>query len=204
MCFTPQRRAMFWHRNFIKWPERVSFLAFWLPNVLCATASNNFLTSELQKVARTRQFFSILTCKCASCNFSTAELQKVLLAVLPCFVHFHLQMCFSPQRPPILEQPEIQKAVWHWGALCIFYFSTHPTHESFKKHSISRLPQHLAPINLLSSDFRAIASSFFWLDKVPLRTTYIELLRTTKYYFVLHNFTMYYSVLQSITPYYTQ
>ena len=66
MCFTPQRRAMFWHRNFIKWPERVSFLAFWLPNVLCATASNNFLASELQKVARTRQFFSILTCKCAS------------------------------------------------------------------------------------------------------------------------------------------
>ena len=78
MCFAPQRRC-------------------------------NFLTSNLQKVVRTRQFFHILTCKCASrhssmqffdikppksgptpsvfsnvlrataaCNFSTSELQKVL------------------------------------------------------------------------------------------------------------------------------
>ena len=42
---------------------------------------DNFSTSALQKVARDRQFFSILTCKClatAACNFSTSQLQKVV------------------------------------------------------------------------------------------------------------------------------
>ena len=59
MCFAPQRRAIFPHRNFKKWSETVSFLRFWLENVLRATAPCNFSTSELQKVVRDRQFFTI-------------------------------------------------------------------------------------------------------------------------------------------------
>ena len=66
MCFSPQRRAIFRHRNFKKWSEPVSFLAFWLWNVLLATAACNFSTSQLQKAVRPWQFFSILTWKCAS------------------------------------------------------------------------------------------------------------------------------------------
>ena len=66
MCFSPQRRAIFPHRNFKKWSAPDSFLAFWLENVLLATAACNFSTSQLQKVVRPRQFFSILTWKCAS------------------------------------------------------------------------------------------------------------------------------------------
>ena len=42
MCFSPQRRAIFQHLNFKKWSETVSFLAFWLQNVLLATAACNF------------------------------------------------------------------------------------------------------------------------------------------------------------------
>ena len=42
MCFSPQRRATFQHLNFKKWSETVSFLAFWLQNVLLATAACNF------------------------------------------------------------------------------------------------------------------------------------------------------------------
>ena len=42
MCFSPQRRAIFRHRNFKKCSETVSFLAFSLPNVLFATAACNF------------------------------------------------------------------------------------------------------------------------------------------------------------------
>ena len=34
MCFAPQRRALFRHRNFQKWSEPVVFLTFWLRNVL--------------------------------------------------------------------------------------------------------------------------------------------------------------------------
>ena len=66
MCFSPKRRAIFRHQNFKKvLPDPQFFLTFWLQNVLFATAACNFSTSELQKVLRHRQFFSILTSKCA-------------------------------------------------------------------------------------------------------------------------------------------
>ena len=66
MCFSPQRRAIFQHLNFIRWSENVSFLAFSLQNMLLATAACNFSTSQLQKVVWECQFFSIFTSKCAS------------------------------------------------------------------------------------------------------------------------------------------
>ena len=42
LCFAPQRRALFRHRNFQKWSETQVFCAFWLANVLCATTACNF------------------------------------------------------------------------------------------------------------------------------------------------------------------
>ena len=66
MCFSLQRRAIFQPRNFKKWSENVSFLTFWLWNVLLATAACNFSTSQLQKVVWECQFFSIFTWKCTS------------------------------------------------------------------------------------------------------------------------------------------
>ena len=42
MCFWPQRRAIFRHQNFKKCFETVSFWAFWLQNVLLASAACNF------------------------------------------------------------------------------------------------------------------------------------------------------------------
>ena len=65
MCFSPQRRAIFRHQNFKKRSEAEVFCAVSLQNALLATGVCNFLTSELQKVLRHRQFFSILTCECA-------------------------------------------------------------------------------------------------------------------------------------------
>ncbi len=40
--FAPQRRAIFRHPTFKKWSEHVSCLAFWVENVLLATAACNF------------------------------------------------------------------------------------------------------------------------------------------------------------------
>ena len=97
MCFAPQRRAIFRHRNFKKWSDHAHvvfctfwptnvlfataaifrhrnfkkwsdhevFCTFWPTNVLFATAACHFSTSELQKVLRHRQFFSMFTSKCA-------------------------------------------------------------------------------------------------------------------------------------------
>ena len=42
MCFAPQWRTLFRHLNFQKWSEPVSFLHFWLWNVLRATIVCNF------------------------------------------------------------------------------------------------------------------------------------------------------------------
>ena len=66
MCFALQRRALFRHLNFQKCSEPVSFLHFWLRNVLCTTMSCTFSTSQFPKVVRTCGAFNILTSKCAS------------------------------------------------------------------------------------------------------------------------------------------
>ena len=66
MCFAPQRRALFRHLNCQKWSGPGVFCAFWLGNVLRATTACAFLTSQLPKVVRDRQFFTLLTSKCAS------------------------------------------------------------------------------------------------------------------------------------------
>ena len=42
MCFAPQRRAIFEHRNFQNGSAHVVFCAFWLANVLFATAACHF------------------------------------------------------------------------------------------------------------------------------------------------------------------
>ena len=47
--FVPQLRALFRHLNFQKWSEHGVPFAFWLPNVLRATAASTFSTSQLPK-----------------------------------------------------------------------------------------------------------------------------------------------------------
>ena len=81
MCFSLKWRAIFPHCNVKKWSEAVSFLAFWLENVLLATAVCNFSTSQLQKVVRTCSEKHILTSMCFSLQ------QRAI---------FH----FSAQQPP--------------------------------------------------------------------------------------------------------
>ena len=66
MCFAPQRRAIFRHRNFQKWSGPGVFCTFWLQNVLRATTACIFSTSQLPKVVRTWCVLYILTSKCAS------------------------------------------------------------------------------------------------------------------------------------------
>ena len=75
MCFARQRRALFRHRNFKKWPEAVNGLHFWLRNVLRATTACTFSTSQLPKVVRSWCVLYILTS-----TFSTSQLPKGLRA----------------------------------------------------------------------------------------------------------------------------
>ena len=94
------------HLNLQKWSEPLVFLTFWLRNVLRATTACTFLTSQLPKVVRGWGVLYILTLKCTSrhnsvhfFDISTSKSGPTLR----CFVHFHFEMCFAPQRRAIFH-----------------------------------------------------------------------------------------------------
>ena len=66
MCFAPQRRALFRHRNFQKWSENGVLCTFWLQNVLRAATACTFSTSQLPKVLRDPGVLYLFTSKSAS------------------------------------------------------------------------------------------------------------------------------------------
>ena len=122
MCFAPQRRALFRHRNFKKWSENGVFCTFWLGNVLRATTACTFSTSQLPKVVREWCVLCIFTWKCASRHngvhfFDIATSKSGPRMV--CFVHFHLEMCFAPQRRALFRHRNFQKWSDH-GVFCTF------------------------------------------------------------------------------------
>ena len=99
MCFAPQRRALFRHRNFQKWSEHGVFCTFWLGNVLRATTACTFWTSQLPKVLGDRQLLTLFTSKCASRNNAVHffDIATSKSGPIPwCFVHFDLETCFAP------------------------------------------------------------------------------------------------------------
>ena len=80
MCFAPQRRALFRHRNFQKWSENgVLYILSWK----CASRHNGV------------HFFDIATSKRGP--------------ELVCFVHFELEMCSAPQRRALFRHRNFQK-----------------------------------------------------------------------------------------------
>ena len=123
MCFAPQRRALFPHRNLQKWSEPLMFLTFWLRHVLRATTACTFSTSQLPKVVRRWGVLYILTWKCASRHkgvhfFDIATSKSG--PTLRCFVHFDLEMCFAPQRRAFFPHLNCQK--WSApGVFCTFW-----------------------------------------------------------------------------------
>ena len=88
MCISPQRRTIFQHLNFEKWYEDYSFF--------------NILTLKCAFRHSGVQFCDIVTSKNAS--------------DLTFFAHFHLKMCFSPQRRTIFQHVNFQK----WSRIVSF------------------------------------------------------------------------------------
>ena len=66
MCFAPQRRSIFPDRNVQNGSDHEVFCAFWLTNVLRATAACHFSGSQRPKWLRAWGVLYILTYKCAS------------------------------------------------------------------------------------------------------------------------------------------
>ena len=95
------------HLNVQLWSEPlVVFCTFWLRNVLRATTTCTFSTSQLLKVVRSWCVLYILTSECASrhnhvhfFDISTSKSGPRMV----CFVHFDFEMCFAPQRRAIFH-----------------------------------------------------------------------------------------------------
>ena len=91
-------------------------------SVLQSTTPVLVCTTKYQNVLRDRQFFNILTWKCASrhsgvqfLNIGTSKSGPKLT----CFVHFHLPMCFSPQRRAIFGHLNFKKCSEPLSFFCI-------------------------------------------------------------------------------------
>ena len=79
-------------------------------------------TSEPPKVVRTPSVFNNLTWKCAS-RHNGVHFSDILTSKsgpeLVCFVHFHFEMCFAPQRRALFRHLNFQK--WsERGVFCTF------------------------------------------------------------------------------------
>ena len=153
MCFSPQRRAIFGHRNYQKWPESVVFSTFWLTNMLRATAACHFWTSQLPKWLRPCGVLCISTDQYASrhsgvpfLNIGTSKMAPPLW----CFVHFDLQMRFAPQARGIFHHRNFQNGSGN-VVFCAFWlsnvlFATAACHFSPVRRTATSAPAALASL----------------------------------------------------------
>ena len=136
-----------YHLNVQKCSEPVSFLHFWLGNVLRATAVCTFSTLQLLKVLRSWSVLYILTSKCASRHNG---------------VHF-----FDITASKVVRTWCVFSSfIWPAGWLRTCRFSE-PTfrHKSLAKHCVSRLSYHL---DLLSSSLLFSDSSHLCFSSVHI------------------------------------
>ena len=109
MCFAPQRRALFRHRNFQKWSDNGVFL--YIFTWKCASRHNGV------------HFFDISTSKSGP--------------TMVCFVHFHLEMCFAPQRRALFPHLNFQKWSDNGVFLCILTWKCASRHNGVHFFHIS-------------------------------------------------------------------
>ena len=170
--------------NFQKWSEHGVLCTFWLGNVLRATTACTFSTLQLPKVVREWCVLYILTWKCASRHngvhfFDIATPKSG--PELVCFVHFHFEMFFAPQRRALFRHlncqkrsaPEVFCTFWLGNVLrattaCNFSSLTWP--DGSTPAALASLlfdprePQNHEKTQWIATflPFRAPASSFFW------------------------------------------
>ena len=124
MCFAPQRRALFRHRNFQKWFDTGVFCTFWLPNVLRARTACNFSSliwpagsapaalasllfdpPEPQIIGKTKWIATFLPFR-ASYSFSStlisSNLSLLSASSLLCFSSVHIVGSLTSKLPSII------------------------------------------------------------------------------------------------------
>ena len=126
--------------------KTLSFLHFWLRNVLRATTACTFSTlfrHQPPKVVREWCVLCIFTWKCASrhngvhfFDISTSKSGPRMV----CFVHFDFEMCFAPQRRALFRHLNFQK--WSEnGVFCTFWLRNVLRATTACTFSTSQLPK---------------------------------------------------------------
>ena len=125
-------------------------------------------TSQLPKMVREWCALYILTWKCASrhngvhfFDISTAKSGPHLV----CFVHFHLEMCFAPQRRALFRHRNFQKLVRTWCLLCILTCKCASRHNSVQ-FFISHLASWLRTRRFSEPAFRPSGATNHWKNAV--------------------------------------
>ena len=124
----------------------------------CASCHNGvhffdtFSTSEPPKVVRDRQFLTLLTSKCASrhngVHFFDISTSKSAPRMV-CFVHFHFEMCFAPQRRALFRHLNFQKCSEN-GVFCAFCLPNVLRATTACTFSTSQLPKVVRSSSVLS------------------------------------------------------
>ena len=136
---------------------------FSLRNVLRATTACTFSTSQLPKVVREWCALYILTWKCASRHNGVHFLDILTSKSGPrmvCFVHFHFEMCFAPQR-----QSQLLKVVREWCALYILTWKCAWRHNGVQIF-ISHLARWLCTRHFSEPTFRPSGAPNHWKNTV--------------------------------------
>ena len=160
MCFAPQRRALFRHRNFQKWSDAEVFCAFWLGKCFAPQRRALFRHLNFQKWSGAGVILCILTSKCASphssvhffdiwtsksgprmVSFVLFWLRNVLRATTAC----NFSSLIWPARTRRFSEPTFRPS----GAT------------NLGKHSVSRLSYLFAHLDLFSETFSFWSSFFF-------------------------------------------
>ena len=113
--------CLFRHLNLKKCPEPIVFFCILSYKRASRHAAHYFCTSELQKAARDRQFFGILSYKCVLRDSGVPFFDIGTTKSGPrlrCFVHFHLKMLRAGV-PFFHMTSALQKSVRPWGVLYI-------------------------------------------------------------------------------------
>ena len=131
--------------------------------MLRATTACTFWTSQLPKVVREWCALYIFTSKCASHHNGVHFLDILTSKSGPrmvCFVHFHFEMCFAPQR-----QSQLPKVVREWCALYIFTSKCASRHNGVQ-FFISHLARWLRTRRFSEPTFRPSGAPNHWKNTV--------------------------------------
>ena len=136
--------------------------------MLRATTACTFSTSQLPKVVRQWCVLYILTWKCASrhngvrfFDMSTSKSGPTMV----CFAHFHLEMCFAPQRRALFRHLNFQKC-FETQVFCTFILGNVLRATTACNFFISHLASWLRTRRFSEPTFRPSGATNHWKNTV--------------------------------------